>query len=94
MTKLRLLSRNLLDDLKRLTAEADTIYWMTVFLLKSGAKEVLPVLRVAVMRGADSVRYKAPVQFRIVQVPGTYYNLVAILTAVLYNNSVPTAISS
>ena len=36
MTKLRLLTQNLLVDLKRLTAEADTIYWMTAFLMKSG----------------------------------------------------------
>ena len=53
MTKLRLLTQNLLVDLKRLTAEADTIYWMTAFLMKSGVKEVLPVLREAAMRGAD-----------------------------------------
>ena len=53
MTKLRLLTQNLLDDLKRLTAEADTIYWMTAFLMKSGVKEVLPALHEAAMRGAD-----------------------------------------
>ena len=53
MTKLRLLTRNLLDDLKKLTAEADTIYWMTAFMMKSGVNEVLPVLRDASMRGAE-----------------------------------------
>ncbi|WP_301107165.1 hypothetical protein [Sporosarcina sp.] len=53
MTKLRLLTRNLLEDLKKLTAEADTIYWMTDFLMKSGVKEVLPVLREAALRGAE-----------------------------------------
>lgn len=53
MTELRLLTRNLLDDLKRLTAEADTIYWMTAFLMKSGVKEVLPVLQDAAIRGAE-----------------------------------------
>ena len=40
-------------DLKRLTAEADTIYWMTAFLMKSGVKEVLPALREAALRGAE-----------------------------------------
>ena len=53
MTKLRLLTKNLLDELKRLTAEADTIYWMTAFMMKSGVNEVLPALRDASMRGAD-----------------------------------------
>lgn len=53
MTKLRLLTQNLLDDLKRLTGEADTIYWMKEFLMKSGVKEVLPALRKATMRGAE-----------------------------------------
>ena len=53
MTKLRLLTKNLLDDLKRLTAEADTIYWMTAFMMKTGVKEVLPVLRDASLRGAE-----------------------------------------
>ena len=53
MTKLRLLTKNLLSDLKRLTAEADTIYWMTAFMMKSGVNEVLPALRDASMRGAD-----------------------------------------
>lgn len=53
MTKLRLLTQNLLADLKRLTAEADTIYWMTAFLMKSGVKEVLPALRESALRGAD-----------------------------------------
>ena len=53
MTKLRLVTKNLLDDLKRLTAEADTIYWMTAFLMKSGVREVLPSLREAALRGAD-----------------------------------------
>ena len=53
MTKLRLLTKNLLGDLKRLTAEADTIYWMTAFMMKTGVQEVLPVLRDASMRGAE-----------------------------------------
>ncbi|GKV65195.1 MULTISPECIES: DEAD/DEAH box helicase family protein [unclassified Sporosarcina] len=53
MTRLRLLTRNLLEDLKKLTAEADTIYWMTAFLMESGVKEVLPVLKEASMRGAE-----------------------------------------
>lgn len=53
MTKLRLLTQNLLDDFKQLTAEADTIYWITAFLMKSGVKEVLPVLQEASMRGAE-----------------------------------------
>lgn len=53
MTKLRLLTKNLLGDVKRLTAEADTIYWMTAFMMKSGVNQVLPALRDASMRGAD-----------------------------------------
>lgn len=53
MTKLRLFTQNLLDDLRRLTAEADTIYWMTAFIMKSGVKAVLPALREAALRGAD-----------------------------------------
>nr|WP_233191325.1 hypothetical protein [Sporosarcina sp. P20a] len=53
MTKLRLLTKNLLDDLKRLTTEGDTIYWMTAFMMKSGVNEVLPALRDASLRGAD-----------------------------------------
>ena len=56
MTKLRLLTKNLLDDLKRLAAEADTIYWMTAFMMKSGVNEVLPVLRDASMREHLQVR--------------------------------------
>lgn len=53
MTKLRLLTKNLLDDLKRLTTEEDTIYWMTAFMMKSGVNEVLPAFRDASLRGAD-----------------------------------------
>ncbi|ARK25148.1 DNA helicase [Sporosarcina sp. P37] len=53
MTKLRLLTKNLVNDLKQLTAEADTIYWMTSFMMKSGVKEVLPSLRDAAIRGAE-----------------------------------------
>lgn len=53
MTKLRLLTKNLLDDLRRFTADADTIYWMMAFMMTSGVNDVLPVLRDASMRGAN-----------------------------------------
>lgn len=53
MTELRLVTQNLLADLKRLTVDADTIYWMTAFLMKSGVREVLPMLKQAAERGAD-----------------------------------------
>ncbi|AXI00980.1 DNA helicase [Sporosarcina sp. PTS2304] len=53
MTKLRLLTRHLIKDLTTLTAEADTIYWLTAFLMKTGVNEVLPALREAATRGAE-----------------------------------------
>ncbi|MDW0115027.1 DEAD/DEAH box helicase family protein [Sporosarcina saromensis] len=53
MTELRLVTQNLLADLKLLTEDADTIYWMTAFLMKSGVREVLPMLKQAAARGAD-----------------------------------------
>lgn len=53
MTKLRLITRNLVNDLKTLIAEADTIYFLTSFVMKTGIREVLPALQVAAKRGAD-----------------------------------------
>ncbi|WP_052461708.1 DEAD/DEAH box helicase family protein [Sporosarcina koreensis] len=53
MTDVRLLTRNLLSELQRLGETADTIYIVTAFLMRSGVRELLPMLQRAIVRGAD-----------------------------------------
>lgn len=53
MSKLRLITSNLIEDLKSLTLDATSIYWIIAFAMKSGVRHVLPSLKEAGTRGAE-----------------------------------------
>ena len=53
MSRLRLITSNLIEDLKSLTLDATSIYWITAFAMKSGVRHVLPSLKEAGLRGAE-----------------------------------------
>ncbi|KXH80647.1 DEAD/DEAH box helicase family protein [Sporosarcina sp. HYO08] len=53
MTELRLITSQLVNELRKLTETADTIYWIIAFAMKSGVQLVLPELKKAAERGAD-----------------------------------------
>ncbi|AQQ54760.1 DEAD/DEAH box helicase family protein [Planococcus lenghuensis] len=51
MTKLELVTSELLGHLQKLSNEATEIYWITAFAMKSGVKLILPFLKKAADRG-------------------------------------------
>lgn len=53
MTEVRLITHHLVDDLKRLSETATSIYWMTAFVMTSGVKLVLPHLKEAIANGCE-----------------------------------------
>ncbi|WP_338751174.1 DEAD/DEAH box helicase family protein [Bacillus sp. FJAT-52991] len=53
MTKLQLITKNLVDTINTLTEEAEEIYILTSFVMKSGVKKILPSLKKAALRGAE-----------------------------------------
>ncbi|SDN76269.1 Superfamily II DNA or RNA helicase [Psychrobacillus sp. OK028] len=53
MSKLRLITSNLIQDLTKLSADATSIYWVTAFAMKSGVKLVLPALKEALARNTE-----------------------------------------
>ena len=53
MTELKLVTKNLLASLTELAKEADTIYWVTAFVMSSGVRKVLPALKKAAKNGAE-----------------------------------------
>ncbi|OKL37888.1 DEAD/DEAH box helicase family protein [Domibacillus mangrovi] len=53
MSKLQLITTNLIDTIERVAEEASEIYILTSFVMKSGVKKLLPALQKAAIRGAD-----------------------------------------
>lgn len=53
MSKLRLITSNLIHDLTKLSSDATSICWVTAFGMKSGVKLVLPTLKEALSRNAE-----------------------------------------
>jgi superfamily II DNA or RNA helicase/HKD family nuclease len=53
MSKVELITADLIDTIERLAGEASEIYILTSFVMKSGVKKLLPALQKAVIRGAD-----------------------------------------
>ncbi|WP_391204690.1 DEAD/DEAH box helicase family protein [Psychrobacillus sp. L4] len=53
MNKLRLITSNLIQDLRKLSHDATSIYWITAFAMKSGVQLVLPTLKEALSRNAE-----------------------------------------
>ncbi len=53
MSKLELITTNLIDTIERLAGEASEIYILTSFIMKSGVKKLLPALQKAGNRGTD-----------------------------------------
>lgn len=53
MNEVKLITSNLIDELKQISEKADTIYWVVAFAMKSGVRMVLPLLKEALARGAD-----------------------------------------
>ncbi|MFK2825330.1 DEAD/DEAH box helicase family protein [Bacillus sp. B190/17] len=53
MTKLQLITQNLVDTIIKLSEEAEEIYILTSFVMKSGVKRILPALQLAAVRGAE-----------------------------------------
>ena len=53
MTKLQLITSELIRHLEKLTGDAEEIHWMTAFTMKSGVRKVLPFLKAASKRGAS-----------------------------------------
>lgn len=49
MSKLRLITSNLIQELTKLSTDASSIYWVTAFVMKSGVKLVLPSLKEALL---------------------------------------------
>ncbi|PAQ16088.1 DNA helicase [Bacillaceae bacterium SAOS 7] len=52
MTKLQLITKNLVGTINVLAEEAEEIYILTSFVMKSGVKQILPSLKEAALRGA------------------------------------------
>lgn len=53
MTEVRLITSNLIDEIKDLTRKADHLYWIVAFAMKSGVRLVLPYLKEAAENGAE-----------------------------------------
>ncbi|MGG3449629.1 DEAD/DEAH box helicase family protein [Domibacillus aminovorans] len=53
MSKLELITTNLIDTIERLAEEASEIYILTSFVMRSGVKKLLPALQKAANRGTD-----------------------------------------
>lgn len=53
MTEVRLITSNLIGEIKELTQKAENIYWIVAFAMKSGVKLVLPHLKKAAANGAE-----------------------------------------
>jgi len=53
MTEIRLITSNLIGEIKELTQKADNIYWIVAFAMKSGVRLVLPHLKEAAKNGAE-----------------------------------------
>ncbi|MBM7648650.1 superfamily II DNA or RNA helicase/HKD family nuclease [Bacillus ectoiniformans] len=53
MNKLELITQNLVHSITDLSSKADEIYILTSFVMKSGVKKILPVLKEAASRGAQ-----------------------------------------
>lgn len=53
MTDLQLITKNLVATLNQLAEEAQEIYILTSFVMRSGVKQILPALEIAARRGAD-----------------------------------------
>jgi len=53
MTKLQLITSELIRHLEELSVEVEEIHWMTAFMMKSGVQKVLPFLKAALKRGAS-----------------------------------------
>ncbi|HZG70195.1 MAG TPA: hypothetical protein VEY51_01545 [Chondromyces sp.] len=49
MSKLELITENLIDTINHLSERADEIYILTSFVMKSGVKKILPSLKQAVV---------------------------------------------
>ncbi|WP_438317214.1 DEAD/DEAH box helicase family protein [Sporosarcina sp. FA9] len=53
MTEIRLITSNLIEEIKELTQKADNIYWIVAFAMKSGIRLVMPHLKEAAANGAE-----------------------------------------
>ncbi|KZE37168.1 DNA helicase [Bhargavaea cecembensis] len=53
MTKLQLITSELIRHLEKLSGDAREIHWMTAFTMKSGVQKVLPLLRASLERGTS-----------------------------------------
>ncbi|MFC7366302.1 MULTISPECIES: DEAD/DEAH box helicase family protein [Bhargavaea] len=53
MTKLQLITSELIRHLEKLSGDAEEIHWMTAFTMKSGVQKVLPFLKAASNRGSS-----------------------------------------
>ncbi|KIL76063.1 hypothetical protein [Bacillus badius] len=53
MTKLQLVTENLLETITKLAEKAEEIYILTSFVMQSGVKRILPALQLAALRGAE-----------------------------------------
>ncbi|ANU14444.1 DNA/RNA helicase [Planococcus halocryophilus Or1] len=53
MTKLELVTSQLVSHLERLAKEAVEIQWITAFAMKSGVKKIIPFLKQATDRGVS-----------------------------------------
>lgn len=53
MTEIRLITSNLIEEIKQLTHKAENIYWIVAFAMKSGVQLVLPHLKEAAANGAE-----------------------------------------
>lgn len=51
MTKLQLITSELIRHLEKLSGDSEEIHWMTAFTMKSGVQKVLPFLKLASKRG-------------------------------------------
>lgn len=53
MTELRLITSNLIEDIKKLTIKSNHLYWIVAFAMESGIRLVLPYLKEAAENGAE-----------------------------------------
>lgn len=53
MTEVRLITANLIDEIKTLTEPAENLYWIVAFAMESGVRLVLPHLKRASENGAE-----------------------------------------
>lgn len=53
MTEIRLITSNLIREIKELTPKADNLYWIVAFAMESGVRLVLPHLKEAAANGAE-----------------------------------------